>query len=138
MFLDASVIVAILKREPGWEIFQSRIVKAGGPIFFSAMVRYEAMQAIARSHAGKRKPNAAQMAEASAVVDEYLGEIEARHIDIDAATGSLAIEASMRYGKAVSHPAGLNMGDCFAYACAKALNVPLLYKGDDFARTDLA
>ncbi len=37
-----------------------------------------------------------------------------------------------------SHPAALNMGDCFAYACAKALAVPLLYKGDDFAQTDLA
>ena len=38
----------------------------------------------------------------------------------------------------VGHPARLNMGDCFAYACAKRLDAPLLYKGDDFARTDLA
>ncbi len=58
-------------------------------------------------------------------------------VDIDAKIGSLAIEASMRYGKAVGHSADLNMGDCFAYACAKSLNVPLLYKGEDFAKTDL-
>lgn len=43
----------------------------------------------------------------------------------------------MTYGKVVGHPAKLNLGDCFAYACAKAIEVPLLYKGDDFVRTDL-
>jgi ribonuclease VapC len=48
----------------------------------------------------------------------------------------LALEAFDRFGKG-RHPAGLNMGDCFAYACAHALGVPLLFKGDDFARTDL-
>jgi ribonuclease VapC len=50
----------------------------------------------------------------------------------------LALSGSATYGKAVGHPADLNLGDCFAYACAKALNVPLLYKGNDFSQTDLA
>jgi ribonuclease VapC len=45
-------------------------------------------------------------------------------------------EAYGRWGKGV-HPAGLNFGDCFAYALAKEWNVPLLYVGDDFARTDV-
>lgn len=49
-----------------------------------------------------------------------------------------AIQAFERYGKGRGHPAQLNMGDCFAYACAKSLGVPLLYKGDDFSQTDLA
>ncbi|BBD36979.1 truncated ribonuclease [Aminobacter sp. Y103A] len=52
--------------------------------------------------------------------------------------GSLAIDAGMRYGKAVGHPADLNFGDCFAYACARSLGAKLLYKGSDFSRTDLA
>lgn len=52
--------------------------------------------------------------------------------------GRLAIDASARYGKAVGHVADLDFGDCFAYACAKSLGVPLLYKGNDFANTDLA
>lgn len=46
--------------------------------------------------------------------------------------------ASGTYGKLIGHEADLNFGDCFAYACAKALGMPLLYKGNDFARTDLA
>jgi ribonuclease VapC len=52
--------------------------------------------------------------------------------------GDLALQAFEKYGKGRGHKAQLNMGDCFAYACAKSLGVPLLYKGDDFAKTDLA
>ncbi|WP_309392418.1 type II toxin-antitoxin system VapC family toxin [Chelatococcus sambhunathii] len=59
-------------------------------------------------------------------------------IPITAEIGRLALEAHSRYGKGSRHPARLNFGDCFSYACAKAHNVPLLYKGDDFAKTDLA
>jgi ribonuclease VapC len=50
----------------------------------------------------------------------------------------LARDANLRFGKGTGHPAQLNFGDCFAYALAKRLDVPLLYKGDDFARTDIA
>ncbi|HSI40346.1 MAG TPA: type II toxin-antitoxin system VapC family toxin [Xanthobacteraceae bacterium] len=67
--------------------------------------------------------------------------IDAAGIDILTLTpdiGRSALEAFDRYGKGGGHPAQLNMGDCFAYACAKLHNVPLLYKGNDFARTDLA
>ena len=49
-----------------------------------------------------------------------------------------AQDAFERYGKGQRHPAQLNMGDCFAYACARHWSVPLLYKGDDFAQTDMA
>jgi ribonuclease VapC len=49
-----------------------------------------------------------------------------------------AIRALSIYGKMVGHPAQLNMGDALSYACAKAFHVPLLYKGDDFSKTDLA
>ena len=48
-----------------------------------------------------------------------------------------AVQAYARFGKASRHPARLNFGDCFAYALAKSLDAPLLYKGDDFARTDI-
>jgi len=48
-----------------------------------------------------------------------------------------AIDAYGRFGKCTRHPAQLNFGDCFSYALAKALDQPLLYKGDDFARTDV-
>jgi len=48
----------------------------------------------------------------------------------------MAIDAFERFGKG-RHPAALNFGDCFAYACARRFGVPLLYKGDDFPQTDI-
>jgi ribonuclease VapC len=55
----------------------------------------------------------------------------------DAALAEIARDAFLRFGKG-RHPAGLNFGDCAAYALAKARNAPLLFKGDDFIRTDVA
>jgi ribonuclease VapC len=49
----------------------------------------------------------------------------------------IAREAYRRYGRGTGHPAALNFGDCFAYALAKATGAPLLFKGNDFARTDI-
>ena len=56
---------------------------------------------------------------------------------IDQRIGEAAIDAHDRFGKG-RHPARLNMGDCFAYACARTNNAPLLFKGEDFALTDVA
>jgi ribonuclease VapC len=138
MFVDASAVVAILGREPGWEALFERLSASAGPLHFSALVRFEAAQAIARLTAGGQKPTAEHLAKARDKVDRFLAEIEAEPLAVGDDIGTHAIEASMRYGKAVGHPANLNFGDCFAYACAAALDAPLLYKGDDFARTDLA
>ncbi len=49
----------------------------------------------------------------------------------------LALDAYNRFGKGTGHPAGLNYGDCFSYALAKQTGDPLLFKGNDFTRTDL-
>lgn len=49
----------------------------------------------------------------------------------------LALDAYDRFGKGAGHPAGLNYGDCFSYALAKQAREPLLFKGNDFTRTDL-
>ncbi|KQP47108.1 MULTISPECIES: type II toxin-antitoxin system VapC family toxin [unclassified Methylobacterium] len=69
---------------------------------------------------------------------EYLDEQpNIRVVAFDAMHLRLATEAFLRFGKG-RHPAALNYGDCFAYAVAKAAGVPLLFKGNDFSRTDLA
>jgi ribonuclease VapC len=137
MFVDASVIVAILNQEPGWEELSKRLSE---PVDFyvSAMVRFEATQALARAGAGTRKPTAEALLQARDLVERLIVEIGGENVAIGEEIGSRAIDASARYGKAVGHQADLNFGDCFAYACAKALNVPLLYKGGDFLQTDLA
>jgi ribonuclease VapC len=59
-------------------------------------------------------------------------------VEFDQAHFLAAASAFSRFGKGTGHPAGLNYGDCMAYAVAKLANVPLLFKGDDFSRTDLA
>lgn len=139
MFVDASILVAIINREAGWEVLSERLAD-GQHLIFSSLVRFEAVLGVARAAAekAKRRATAETMKEARISVEDLLAAMNAEEISLSSEIGSLAIEASMRYGKAVGHPADLNMGDCFAYACAKSLGVPLLYKGDDFARTDLA
>ena len=138
MFIDASVIVAVIAREAGYEAFEQKLAEHGGPFHVSALARFEAVQAIARIAAAGLKPNAEQLIDAGEAVDDLLGDRDVRYVDLTEDTGRLAATASATYGKAVGHPAALNMGDCFAYACAKVLDVPLLYKGNDFAQTDLA
>jgi ribonuclease VapC len=59
-------------------------------------------------------------------------------VPVDADQADIAHAAFVTYGKGTGHPAGLNFGDLFSYALAKARGVPLLFKGDDFARTDIA
>ena len=72
------------------------------------------------------------------LVDELLTELEAHEVHITSGMGREAVKALSIYGKVVGHPAQLNMGDALAYACAKAYHIPLLYKGEDFRKTDLA
>lgn len=76
------------------------------------------------------------VAEAEIEVLTYLGLAEVVTVEVALREATMALSAFSRFGKGV-HPAKLNMGDCFAYACAKVHGVPLLYKGGDFALTDI-
>lgn len=140
MFVDASVIVAILNQEAGWEELVKRLADITGECHVSPLVRFEAVMALARAAAGPtgRKPTPEVVSQARDLVDGFIVEIAAQDMAISSEMGSIAIDAGMRYGKAVGHPADLNFGDCFAYACAKSLSAKLLYKGNDFSQTDLA
>ena len=138
MFLDASVIVAVITREAGWEEILKRLDLAGAGFVVSPIARFEAVLGIARKSQSPEKTKNAQIAAAKATVDEFLSAIGATEIAVTPAIGVIAVDAAMTYGKAVGHAADLNFGDCFSYACAKSLNVTLAYKGNDFALTDLA
>ena len=74
---------------------------------------------------------------AQAEIAQFAQDFDMRPVPIGAAEAQLVIATLDCYGKD-RHAAKLNMGDCFAYACAKTNGATLLYKGDDFARTDLA
>jgi ribonuclease VapC len=129
MFLDASALVAILTNEPEAEDLLDRI-RLSRPRLVSAMCVFEAGLAIARI---KRIEPEIALGE----VQRFCLRIDAENVVIGADTGEMAVRAHARFGRG-RHKAGLNMGDCFAYACAKQAGAKLLYKGDDFAQTDLA
>ncbi|WP_079212839.1 type II toxin-antitoxin system VapC family toxin [Brucella pituitosa] len=140
-FVDASIIVAILNEEPGYQEIEKRLNEEKKRLYVSPLVRFEATMAIARIsiEAAKGKVDrSAIIVEAKAIVDEIIDVLDAEDISIDAKVGNLATEAAIQYGKVAGHKAKLNFGDCFAYAAAKAYRLSLLYKGNDFAETDLA
>jgi ribonuclease VapC len=142
MFVDASALVAVINQEPGWDELAKRLSDAQNACLVSPLVRFEAALAVARAAAttggAAVKPTPEILAAARELVDDLITELGAKEIVISGSIGDGALDAAMIYGKAVGHPADLNFGDCFAYACAKAYQVGLIYKGDDFARTDLA
>jgi ribonuclease VapC len=129
MFVDASAICAILLEEPEAPALLARLDVATSPMT-SSLALYEATLAIARAVPGG-------LAAARANVTSFAARARLAVVSIGAAEGEVALDAFDRYGKG-RHPARLNMGDCFAYACARTHGVPLLYKGEDFDLTDLA
>lgn len=139
MFIDASAIVAILSREPGYEDLARRIEDSEGKLYTSPLARFEASISLARKRSGPQKrPSPELLHESEQHVKAFVETVGARDIHISGSIGDAAIRAAAEYGKMVGHPADLNFGDCFAYACAKAYRVKLIYKGNDFSQTDLA
>ena len=79
---------------------------------------------------------ACSVSDARVMLNDLLTEADIAISPVTAEIGEAAVTAFDRYGKG-RHPAALNMGDCYSYALAKTLRLPLLFKGDDFSRTDL-
>ncbi len=138
MFIDASAIIAILNREQGYEEIVKCIADQECGRYVSPLVRFEATAALARSRSGATRPDFHRHELAEQIVETFCDDIEVRNIDITRAIGQRANLAARTYGKMVGHEADLNFGDCFAYACAQACGSRLIYRGDDFARTDMA
>ena len=141
MFLDASAIVAILAREPDAARFKKAIDVARPPLCVSPLTVYEASVSLARAKIGpraKRHPMPNEIRAAGSVVEAFIAANGVQQIAITPDIARGAVEAAATYGKVIGHAADLNFGDCFTYACAKAHGLPLLYKGNDFAKTDLA
>jgi ribonuclease VapC len=129
MFVDASALCAILLRESEADVFMDRIAAAVQPKT-SPVALYETVAAVARAKSGG-------VAAARRDVANLITIAGIKVVAISEAEGELALDAFDRFGRG-RHPARLNMGDCFAYACAKTHGAPLLFKGDDFGQTDIA
>jgi ribonuclease VapC len=130
MFVDASALLAIILREPEADDFADQLAN-GDDHHTSPMALFEVIVPLM-----SRKQLSRQAAETHVQIVLTAANISV--VPITPEIGHLALEAFERYGKGRGHPAQLNMGDCFSYACARALGVPLLYKGEDFACTDIA
>jgi ribonuclease VapC len=125
MVIETSALVAMLTNEPEAERFEAAV--EADPV---------------------RMMSTASYLEAAIVVEQRFGEPGGRELDlwlhragvdlvsVDAEQADVARSAYRRFGKGRNR-AGLNYGDCFAYALAKVSGEPLLYKGDDFAHTDI-
>lgn len=125
MVIDSSAIIAILTNEPESEQFIQAIIGDS-----------------------TRLLSAANFLETAIVIESRYGDVGGQKLDefikeasilIEAVTyeqAQIAREAFSRFGKG-RHPASLNYGDCFSYALAKLLEQPLLFKGDDFSKTDV-
>jgi ribonuclease VapC len=124
MLVDASAIVAILAAEDDADSRAARLGQAQD-VHTSAMAIWEAAAGVARA-------TNMSLDDATHLVDRLLVEANATV----RATGREALRAYARYGKG-RHPAALNMGDCFAYACARQVATPLLCKGNGFPLTDI-
>jgi len=129
MLIDSSALVSIILDEEDASKLAHAIEKAD-VVYVTPIVVYESAMAVARSRI-------MSVEQASEIVQRFCNALNAQTAII---TGDIAIEAlsaASRFGKG-RHQASLNMGDCFSYAAAKALNVPLLFKGNDFGHTDIA
>ena len=130
MFLDSSAVIALILGEPEAEELCRRIEEAETRLITSPLVLVESAINLARI-------TEASLHRAWYVVDEFLEVAHVRTVDITPEIGRRALVAYSRFGKGTGHPARLNLADAFAYACAEDHDVPLLYKGDDFSRTDV-
>ena len=126
MIVDTSAIIAILRAEP------------------EASACADAIES-----AGVRRLSAASYVEVGAVIDRARDAMASRGVDemlavagieiepVTASQAQIARESYRDFGKGSGHPAGLNFGDCFSYALAKATGESLLFKGADFQHTDI-
>ena len=125
MIVDTSVIIAILRNEAGAAVIEEALARPGVRRM-SAVSYVEAAVVVD----GNRNPILSRR------LDDLLRDVQ---IDIEPVTlnqARIAREAYRDFGKG-RHKAGLNFGDCFAYALAKEKGEPLLFKGDDFRHTDV-
>jgi ribonuclease VapC len=126
MIVDTSSVIAVLRDE------------ADAPLFAHAI-----------ANATERRMSAVNFVEAAIVIDAGRDPIAMRRFDdfiseadisvepVTPKQAQIAREAYRDFGKGSGHKAQLNFGDCFAYALAKEVRQPLLFKGDDFKNTDL-
>ena len=129
--IDASALVSILMSELDGAFLAERLGQSRPSRRFASTISiWEAACAIGRLKNCDRKLGLK-------LVDEFMLALAITAVAPDVAITALAVEAAERYGMGPGRPGILNLGDCFSYATAKHLGAALLFKGEDFSRTDI-
>jgi ribonuclease VapC len=126
MIVDSSALIAILRLEPEAQLFEELIDRDRHPVI-SAANFVEVGIVVDRGN----DPIAPRL------FDRVLAELGIEVVSITPAQAQIARQAHRDFGRGSGHLAGLNFGDCFAYALAVDRNEALLYKGNDFVHTDV-
>jgi ribonuclease VapC len=129
MFVDASAIVAMMTDESDARRLAAHLA--------TSKTRLTSAIALFESTAGVARILAMPVARALEEVAKFLQLMQIEVVDLPPEVGPAAIDAFARFGKGQRHAAQLNMGDCFAYACARHYGQPLLFIGSDFSKTDI-
>lgn len=124
--IDSSALIAVLQNEPDAERFKSAIESADRRIV-SAVTLLETGIVMRARHGPQAIQTLTDLLVNAAIEVAFFDHVQA----------NIAIAAFDQYGKGLHPLARLNFGDCAAFALAKSLNAPLLFKGDDFASTDI-
>lgn len=125
MVIDTSALLAILQDEPERRAFNEAIQAAPSRII--SVANFVEISIVIEARHG---------AEGVRDLDDFLDRAGVAQVAVDVEQGKVARRAFQRFGKG-RHPAGLNYGDCFAYALATVRGEPLLFKGNDFSQTDV-
>ena len=125
MVLDTSAILAVLLGEPERDRFIAALADAEDPLISAATLVESSIVMRAKTGDG-----------GVADLDDLLAAAAVRSVAVDSVQAHLARDAFARFGKGRA-VAGLNFGDCFSYALARAADRPLLFKGGDFSQTDI-
>jgi ribonuclease VapC len=125
MVLDTSAVVAILQNEPERRKFNEAIDAAESRSLSAAS--FVECSMIVESRYG---------ADGIRDLDLFIAKAQISLVSVDEEQANLARRAFRKFGKG-RHPASLNFGDCFSYALSKAMQEPLLFKGNDFSQTDV-
>jgi ribonuclease VapC len=124
--IDSSALIAILRREPEADSFLHIIAETEGCLLSAVSLLETSMVLTGRTGSQASWAN----------LDELILRAGIQVVAQDVELTEAARHGFLRYGKG-RHPAGLNLGDCASYALAKVRNLPILFKGEDFPKTDL-
>jgi ribonuclease VapC len=126
VIVDSSALIAILTGEPDAEELNDLLSSAARPAL--SVANYLEAAIVLDRHSARG---------AGERLDRYLAAGQVEFVEVTESQARIARAAYRNFGKGGGHPAGLNVGDCFAYALAIERDEPLLYKGDDFKHTDV-